>query len=301
MPLLIGGATTSRQHTAVKIAPEYGGPVVHVLDASRVDRRRVEPARATRSGPRSTRRTGRRRPGFATGTTRAARGPAPYAEALANRLRVDWAHEEIPRRAFTGRRVVADVSLGRARAVHRLDVLLLGVGAEGPLPGDPRPRRVRAGRARAVRARPGAARIASSTRGSLTRARRVRLLAGRLATATTSCSTPTRRGAARLARFPMLRQQEVIADEPAESVAGRLRGAARDGACRTTSARSRSPPGSAPTSWRAGFEREHDDYNAIMVKALADRLAEAFAEYPARARAPGVGLRRRRAARATRI
>src|SRR5690606_29471627 len=35
MPLLIGGATTSRQHTAVKIAPDYSGPVVHVLDASR--------------------------------------------------------------------------------------------------------------------------------------------------------------------------------------------------------------------------------------------------------------------------
>ena len=35
MPLLIGGATTSRVHTAVKIAPEYKGPVVHVLDASR--------------------------------------------------------------------------------------------------------------------------------------------------------------------------------------------------------------------------------------------------------------------------
>ncbi len=35
MPLLIGGATTSRVHTAVKIAPEYEGAVVHVLDASR--------------------------------------------------------------------------------------------------------------------------------------------------------------------------------------------------------------------------------------------------------------------------
>ncbi len=35
MPLLIGGATTSRKHTAVKIAPAYNGPVVHVLDASR--------------------------------------------------------------------------------------------------------------------------------------------------------------------------------------------------------------------------------------------------------------------------
>src|SRR6185312_9576717 len=36
LPLLIGGATTSRQHTAVKIAPEYSQPTVHVLDASRV-------------------------------------------------------------------------------------------------------------------------------------------------------------------------------------------------------------------------------------------------------------------------
>jgi 5-methyltetrahydrofolate--homocysteine methyltransferase len=35
MPLLIGGATTSRVHTAVKIAPEFSGPVTHVLDASR--------------------------------------------------------------------------------------------------------------------------------------------------------------------------------------------------------------------------------------------------------------------------
>ena len=35
IPLLIGGATTSKTHTAVKIAPNYSGPVVHVLDASR--------------------------------------------------------------------------------------------------------------------------------------------------------------------------------------------------------------------------------------------------------------------------
>lgn len=35
LPLLIGGATTSKQHTAVKIAPRYSKPVVHVLDASR--------------------------------------------------------------------------------------------------------------------------------------------------------------------------------------------------------------------------------------------------------------------------
>ena len=35
IPLLIGGATTSKMHTAVKIAPQYSGPAVYVLDASR--------------------------------------------------------------------------------------------------------------------------------------------------------------------------------------------------------------------------------------------------------------------------
>ena len=35
VPLLIGGATTSKQHTAVKIDPRYTNPVIHVLDASR--------------------------------------------------------------------------------------------------------------------------------------------------------------------------------------------------------------------------------------------------------------------------
>ena len=35
LPLLIGGATTSRAHTALRIAPAYSGPVIHVLDASR--------------------------------------------------------------------------------------------------------------------------------------------------------------------------------------------------------------------------------------------------------------------------
>jgi cobalamin-dependent methionine synthase I len=35
MPLLIGGATTSKVHTALRIDPAYDGPVIHVLDASR--------------------------------------------------------------------------------------------------------------------------------------------------------------------------------------------------------------------------------------------------------------------------
>ncbi len=50
LPLLIGGATTSRQHTSVKIAPAYEQPVVHVVDASRVVGRRLQAARRRSQG-----------------------------------------------------------------------------------------------------------------------------------------------------------------------------------------------------------------------------------------------------------
>ncbi len=76
MPLLIGGATTSKQHTAVKIAPEFTGPVVHVLDASRAVRRRVEPSREWTAEVRDGHKGG------AGGASRAVCHPAREAPAL---------------------------------------------------------------------------------------------------------------------------------------------------------------------------------------------------------------------------
>ncbi len=91
LPLLIGGATTSRTHTAVKIEPQYHGPVVHVADASRA----VGVAGALMDRD--------RREGFAAGvreeyeTVRRERGARqekiarhPIAEARRHRLAVDW-------------------------------------------------------------------------------------------------------------------------------------------------------------------------------------------------------------------
>ena len=70
LPLMIGGATTSRQHTAVKIAPEYSNETVHVLDASRV----VDVVSALldpkRRAARSTPRTASCRSGCACSTPR---------------------------------------------------------------------------------------------------------------------------------------------------------------------------------------------------------------------------------------
>src|SRR5205814_6142140 len=89
LPLLIGGATTSKQHTAVKIAPEYGESTVHVLDASRVvdvvaslmsDDRRAA-FEETNRGLQETLR-------FQHGQ-RKEKPLLPYETALANRLAID--------------------------------------------------------------------------------------------------------------------------------------------------------------------------------------------------------------------
>ena len=93
VPLLIGGATTSRQHTAVKIAPEYGQATVHVLDASRV----VDVVSSLMSAPQrdAFEQSNRALQEDLRGqySARRERPLLPYAEAFENRLRIDWAHE----------------------------------------------------------------------------------------------------------------------------------------------------------------------------------------------------------------
>ena len=149
----------------------------------------------------------------------------------------------------------------RSCAVHRLAVLLPRVGAEGQVPGDPRA----AGGARALRRRAGAP-GRDRPRRAVRRARRLRLLARarrgddivarRRRRASRACaSRPTTATRARTARSP------TTSRPPA-----------------TTSARSRVSIHGAD-ELAARYEAEHDDYRAIMAKALADRLAEAFAEY----------------------
>ena len=112
IPLLIGGATTSRMHTAVKIAPAYSGAVVHVADASKA------------VGVAGTLISRERRQAFAAevreryDAMRAAhkRGQAgkrllSLAEARANRVRPDWGRYRAPAPRFTGVRTVADVGV----------------------------------------------------------------------------------------------------------------------------------------------------------------------------------------------
>ncbi|MDX2251667.1 MAG: methionine synthase, partial [Nitrospira sp.] len=112
VPLLIGGATTSKAHTAVKIAPSYEPAVIHVLDASRavgVVGSLVNPTQ---------------KPGFVRQVRedyermrhahqdRGTKPVLPIARARANRLVTDWTTLDIPRPAFLGIRVLGEQALG---------------------------------------------------------------------------------------------------------------------------------------------------------------------------------------------
>ena len=151
IPLLIGGATTSKQHTAVKIAPAYGQVVTHVLDASRAvgvvsrlldhDEREgfADDVREEQERLRDLYANRRQRPLHS------------YEAARARRLAIDWrrrrpAGPRVHRAARAARRPA-----GGHRPLHRLDVLLPRLGDPGEVPRRPRPPAPRPGRARPVR------------------------------------------------------------------------------------------------------------------------------------------------------
>ena len=111
LPLLIGGATTSQQHTAVKIAPEYTENTVHVLDASRaVD------VMSSLLSPRKNREftEANRQLQVELLDRYVAKRQKPllsYEAALANRVKLEWRKEDVPTPSLTGRRVLMDFSL----------------------------------------------------------------------------------------------------------------------------------------------------------------------------------------------
>jgi 5-methyltetrahydrofolate--homocysteine methyltransferase len=275
MPLLIGGATTSKQHTAVKIAPEYSGPVVHVLDASRavdvvssvLGENRAAFASANRDDQAETREkyAGRR-----------AKPLLKIEQARANRLRLDWENHAIASPWFVGRRYLDDVPLEEIARYIDWTFFFSAWELKGRFP--------------AILEHPqyGAAarELYDNAQSLLKRIISEKLLRARGAYAFWPANTvgddiilftdDSRRN--ELARLPMLRQQEVIADgRPNRSLAdfiAPLESGVPDyvGMFAVTA-------GLGADQLAKQFEGDHDDYNAIMVKALADRLAEAFAEY----------------------
>jgi 5-methyltetrahydrofolate--homocysteine methyltransferase len=276
LPLLIGGATTSRQHTAVKIAPEYQGASVYVPDASRVvdvvstllnavqrDTFLAENRRAQNEA----------RDRHANRTVRVLR---PYDTARRERLRIDWARETLPVPAFTGRRAIDEVTVSDLVPFIDWTFFFSAWGLKGRFPAvlD------HAEYGPAARELYGHAQIMLKSiihEGTL----RARGAYGFWPAATDGDDIVLFADDARtaeVARFPMLRQQEVVEEgrvslSLADFVAPAGSGL-RDyvGAFAVTA-------GLGTDQLVARYAAQHDDYQSIIVKAIADRLAEAFAEY----------------------
>ncbi|HEX2470922.1 MAG TPA: methionine synthase [Candidatus Limnocylindrales bacterium] len=278
-PLLIGGATTSRTHTAVKIAPAYSGPVVHVLDASRAvgvagalvdDRRRATYAAGIRDEYEAVRldRAGRQ----------AKERYLTIGEARANRVPIDWSTVTPPRPTFLGPRTFDDYPL--TELVERIDWTPFFAtwelrGAYPAILDDPK--------------------VGTAARDLYDDARRLldrivneaRLRASGVvgfwpANADVDDIAVWRDAERRdrLATFRTLRQQMAKTDARpnvalADFVAPIDTGLPDHiGAFAVTAGHGLD----GPDGLVAEFVAANDDYSAILAKALADRLAEAFAE-----------------------
>ncbi len=285
-PLLIGGATTSRAHTAVKIAPSYGaGPCVHVLDASRAvgvvnsllsEEHRDEFTAKTRADYQRLREehAGRSRE----------KTLLPLAEARARRTPVEWTAADLSRPEFLGRRVIDDQPLEELVPFIDWSPFFHAWELRGRYPGifdDPY-------------VGPQARELYDDARRLLDRIVRERHFQARAVYGFWPANRvgdddvclwtdETRRDP--LATFRFLRQQQA-------KPAGQWNHCLADYVAPTPHpAPGVQPPlpdhlglfavtaGHGVEELARGFAKEHDDYHKIMAQALGDRLAEAFAEF----------------------
>jgi 5-methyltetrahydrofolate--homocysteine methyltransferase len=281
LPLLIGGATTSRAHTAVKIAPHYSEPVVHVLDASRAvpvaasllsaeakpafvaeHRTAYEALRKSHSAPRQAL--------VSLETARARRTP------------IAWRAEDLPAPEFTGVRVLRDFPLATLREFIDWTPFFHTWELKGVYP------RIFDHPEQGAQAR----QLFTEANALLDRIVEENLIAARgvyglfpanaVGDDVELYADESREKV--LTSFHFLRQQsDREGSEPCRSLAdfiapkgsgpegSIMEGPDHIGAFAVTS-------GIGLKKLCDSFRAENDDYNAIMAEALADRLAEAFAE-----------------------
>ncbi|TMK90532.1 MAG: methionine synthase [Actinobacteria bacterium] len=268
LPLLIGGATTSRQHTAVRIAPSYSHPVVHVIDASRVvgvvsslldaDRKITldEGNRELQAKLRAQHEEREKTPLL------------PYRIALQHKTPITWSADDVSPPPFTGTRTL-EPALEELRPVIDWTFFFAAWELKGSYP-----------------------QILDHTNFG-PQARELFADANELLDEIVAAGSLQARAAYGFWRansegddivlasgvtLPMLRQQAQRGEgDPNRSLAdyvAPVESALPDhvGAFAVTA-------GLGADELVKRYEAEHDDYRAIMVKALADRLAEACAEW----------------------
>jgi 5-methyltetrahydrofolate--homocysteine methyltransferase len=274
LPLLIGGATTSRRHTAIKIAPHYSEPVVHVLDASRAvpvttsllsddgkpafvaqHRTEYEALRKAHSAPRQT--------------------VVSLEAARARRTPIEWRTADLPVPSFTGVRVLDKFSLATLRDFIDWTPLFHTWELKGVYP------RIleheqQGEQARLIFAEANAL-LDTIIEQDLITARGVYgFFPANAVGDDVELYTAGDRGTV-LEKFHFLRQQaNREGSEPCRSLADFI--APKDTGLHDHIGAFAVTAGIGLKELCDRFRADHDDYNAIMAEAVADRLAEAFAE-----------------------
>jgi 5-methyltetrahydrofolate--homocysteine methyltransferase len=275
IPLLIGGATTSKVHTAVKIAPNYSGPVVHVLDASRavgVAQSLVSDTQKEPFTERIAREYGKIHADFQAGDGEGRL--LTLAEARANAYPVDWRSYAPRRPAMTGIRAFNDYDLGELSRFIDWTPFFQTWELRGRYPAildDPRQ-----GEAARGLFRDAQAMLERIIEDRWLRARGVIGLwpANAVGDDVELYAEEDRTKVIETVHF--LRQQMNKTRGPNMCLADFV--APRDSGVHDYMGAFAVTAGHGTAERAAAFERAHDDYQAILVKALADRLAEAFAE-----------------------
>jgi 5-methyltetrahydrofolate--homocysteine methyltransferase len=274
-PLLIGGATTSRQHTAVRIAPAFEGATVHVQDASRAvgvvaslldGAARVDFDRANRELQTRLR---------ALHADRRERPLLALSEARARRSKLEWQAADLARPSFFGVRVLDAIPVATLRPF--IDWTFFFSAWELP------------GRYPKILAHPAygeeAKKLLADANALLDRIEREGLIAAKavygfwpaVADGDDLVLFEDEGLARERARFPMLRQQQEAGVAPLRSLADFV--APRESGLVDSVGAFAVTGGLGAEALAVRFERENDDYQAILTKAVADRLAEAGAEW----------------------
>ncbi|AOL05117.1 MULTISPECIES: methionine synthase [Burkholderia] len=280
IPLLIGGATTSRVHTAVKIAPHYEGPVVYVPDASRS----VSVASSLLSDEGATKYLDELKSDYERirdqHANRKAQPMVTLAEARANKTKVDWAGYQPVKPKFIGRRVFKNYDLNELAQYIDWGPFFQTWDLAGPYPAILNDEIVGE----------SARRVFSDAKSML-----ARLIQGRWLTASGVISLlpantvndddieiySDESRSEVLLTWRNLRQQSVrpVVDgvmRPNRSLADFI--APKESGVADYIGMFAVTAGLGVDAKEKQFEADHDDYSAIMLKALADRFAEAFAE-----------------------
>ncbi|MEL6719603.1 MAG: methionine synthase, partial [Bacteroidota bacterium] len=279
LPLLIGGATTSKTHTAVKIEPQYNSPVVHVLDASRS----VAVASALLGENEDTRsnfildvKAEYERVRVARGNRTSNKKYISLEKARTNKLQLDWTNHKPTQPQFTGTKVFNDYSLEELSEYIDWTPFFTSWQLKGKFPAILEDKIV--GKE--------AQKLYNDARSLLRRIIDEKWLTAK----------------AIIGLYPASSIQdddiEIYEDENRTNVLTTLRNlrqqrqkapgqanlsltdfiASKDSGVQDYIGTFAVTAGIGIEKWVKHFEEQHDDYNAIMLKALADRLAEAFAE-----------------------